>query len=148
MVGASGNAFTSRRHYSYERTLWWGSAVRGQVVKISSLLGQVVSVCLLQSHSFPGGSVVKNPPADAGDARGSGSVSGLGRSPGESGGQPTSVIFPGKSRGQRSPEGYIQSMGSQSQTRLSDRVYTHTLLSHKIVTHKCLVMAGFGHCRL
>ena len=29
---------------------------------------------------FPGGSVVKNPPASAGDA---GSISGLGRSPGE-----------------------------------------------------------------
>ena len=29
---------------------------------------------------FPGGSVVKNPPANAGDA---GSISGLGRSPGE-----------------------------------------------------------------
>ena len=32
---------------------------------------------------FPGGSVVKNPPADAGDTRDVGSVSGSGRSPGE-----------------------------------------------------------------
>ena len=34
---------------------------------------------------FPGGSVVKNPPANAGDA---GSVSGLGRSSGEGNGNP------------------------------------------------------------
>ena len=32
---------------------------------------------------FPGGSVVKNPPANAGDAGDMVSVSGLGRSPGE-----------------------------------------------------------------
>ena len=32
---------------------------------------------------FPGGSVVKNPPADAGDTRDVGSVSGSGRSPRE-----------------------------------------------------------------
>ena len=32
---------------------------------------------------FPGGSVVKNPPANAGDLRDAGSISGLGRSPGE-----------------------------------------------------------------
>ena len=30
----------------------------------------------------PGGSVVKNPPANAGDARDAGSIPGLGRSPG------------------------------------------------------------------
>ena len=36
-------------------------------------------------RGFPGGSVVKNPPANAGDA---GSVPGLGRSPGEGNGNP------------------------------------------------------------
>ena len=52
----------------------------------------------------PGGSVVKNPPADAGDVV---SVPGLGRSPG--GGnewQPIPVFFLGKSHGQRSLVGY------------------------------------------
>ena len=34
---------------------------------------------------FPGGSVVKNPPANAGDT---GSIPGLGRSPGEGNGNP------------------------------------------------------------
>ena len=37
---------------------------------------------------FPGDSVVKNLPANAGDIRDLGSVSGLGRSPGEGNGNP------------------------------------------------------------
>ena len=52
---------------------------------------------------FPGDSVVKNPPANAGDT---GSIPGLGRSPGEGKGNPTPVFFPGKSHGQRSLVGY------------------------------------------
>ena len=52
---------------------------------------------------FSGGSVVKNPPANAGD---SGSISGSRRSPGEGNGQPTPEFLPGKSHGQRSLVGY------------------------------------------
>ena len=37
---------------------------------------------------FPGGTVVKNPPANAGDARDTGSIPGLGRSPGGGPGNP------------------------------------------------------------
>ena len=37
---------------------------------------------------FPGGSVVKNPPANAGDAEDSVSISGSGRSPGGGNGNP------------------------------------------------------------
>ena len=37
---------------------------------------------------FPGGSVVKNPPANAGDTRDAGSVSGSGRSPAGGHGNP------------------------------------------------------------
>ena len=37
---------------------------------------------------FPGGSVVKNPPANAGDAGDSVSISGLGRAPGGGNGNP------------------------------------------------------------
>ena len=40
---------------------------------------------LSQPWGFPGGSVVKNPPANAGDV---GSIPGLGRSPGERNGKP------------------------------------------------------------
>ena len=37
---------------------------------------------------FPGGTVVKNPPASAGDARDACLIPGLGRSPGEGNGNP------------------------------------------------------------
>ena len=41
------------------------------------------------SWGFPGGSVVKNPPANAGDA---GSIPGSGRSPGEGNGNHSSIL--------------------------------------------------------
>ena len=50
--------------------------------------------------------VVKNPPANAGDLRDVGSISGLGRSSGGRNGKPTPVFWPGKSHGQRSLVGY------------------------------------------
>ena len=54
---------------------------------------------------FPGGSVIKNPPANAGDA---GLIPGLERSPGVGNGNPLQSVFhlPGKFRGQRSLVGY------------------------------------------
>ena len=39
-------------------------------------------------NSFPGGTVVKNPPANAGDTGDLGLIFGLGRSPGEGNGNP------------------------------------------------------------
>ena len=55
---------------------------------------------------FPGGAVVKNPPASAGDARDAGSLPGSGRSPGEGNGNPLQYCCLEKSPGQRSLEGY------------------------------------------
>ena len=52
---------------------------------------------------FPGGSAVKNPPANTGDVD---SIAGLGRSPWRRKWQPAPVFLPGKSQGQRSLEGY------------------------------------------
>ena len=52
---------------------------------------------------FPGGSVVKNLPANAGDAEW---IPGLGRSFGEGNGNPTPVFLPGTCHGQRSLAGY------------------------------------------
>ena len=49
---------------------------------------------------FPGGSVVKNPPTNAGDVRDSGSVPGSRRSPGGGQGSPL-VSLPGESHGER-----------------------------------------------
>ena len=53
--------------------------------------------------SFPGGLVVKNPPANAGDT---GSVAGLERYPGEGDGNPLPIFLPGESHGQRSLVSY------------------------------------------
>ena len=53
---------------------------------------------------FPGGSVVKNLPANAGDIRDAVSIPQLGRYPG--GGHPTHFSFPGEFHGQRSLAGY------------------------------------------
>ena len=44
----------------------------------------------INQRGFPGGSVIKNLPANAGDA---GSIPGLGRSPGEGNIQPTPVFY-------------------------------------------------------
>ena len=52
---------------------------------------------------FPGGSVVKNPPANAGDM---GLIPGWEKSPGEGNGNPLQYSCLGKSHGQRSLPGY------------------------------------------
>ena len=49
------------------------------------------------AYGFPGGSMVKNPPADAGDA---GLIPGWERTPGRKR-QPPRVFWPGESHGQR-----------------------------------------------
>ena len=52
-----------------------------------------------------GGAIVKNPPANAGDARDMGSIPGSGRSPRVQNGKPTLVFLSGKFHGQRSMVG-------------------------------------------
>ena len=67
--------------------------------------------------SFTGGSVVKNPPVNAGDV---GSIPGLGRSRGTGNGNLLQCILPEKSCGQEEPDG-LQLVGWQkSGTRLSN----------------------------
>ena len=56
-------------------------------------------------RSFPGGTVVKNLPASAEDARNTGSIPGSVRSLGGGNGNPL-VFLPGKVHGQRSLAGY------------------------------------------
>ena len=58
---------------------------------------------------FPGGSVIKNPPANAGDTGDEGSFPGLGKSPGRGHEpilEPTRVFLPGESHGWRKMTGY------------------------------------------
>ena len=55
------------------------------------MLLQVTHLCLIfneDQQGFPGGIVVENLPANAGDIRGTGSIPALGRSPGEGNGYP------------------------------------------------------------
>ena len=74
---------------------------------------------------IPGGTPVKSPPADAGDARDAGSNLGSGRSLGIGSGSPHQNSCLGHPWTEE--PGGLQSMGSQSQTRLSDRacMYAH-----------------------
>ena len=65
---------------------------------------------------FLGGSVVKNPPDNAGDADW---TPGLGRFPGGGSGNPTPVFLPGKFHGQRSLAGY-RPWGRKSHRLLRD----------------------------
>ena len=58
---------------------------------------------LYSGMGFPGHSVVKSPPANAGDA---GLICGSGISSGEGNGNPLQYSGPGKSHGQRSLMGY------------------------------------------
>ena len=67
---------------------------------------------------FPGGSVVKNSPASAGDA---GSIR-VGKMPWRRKWYPTPVLLPGESHGQKSLEGYSPGV-SKSRTRQS--MHTH-----------------------
>ena len=59
-----------------------------------------------EKMSLPGGSVVKNPPANAGDIRDTGSIPGLGRSPGGGHGNPLQYSCLENPHGQRSLVGY------------------------------------------
>ena len=69
--------------------------------------------------------VVKNPPANAGDAGGTCSIPGSGRPTWRRSWQPTPVFLPGESHGQRSQAGYSPSGVAQSWTHLK-RLSTHT----------------------
>ena len=77
---------------------------------------------------FPGGAVVKNPPASAGDATGAGSIPGLGRSPWTRKRQPTPVFLPGKFHEQSGTVvlGGLQSTGLQRVGHDWAYTYTHT----------------------
>ena len=77
---------------------------------------------LLKSYiDFSGSSVIKNPPANAGNV---GSIPGSRRSPGEGKWQPTAVFLPGKSHGQRSLMGYTP--WSRKESDMTERLSTHT----------------------
>ena len=73
---------------------------------------------------FPGVSVVKNPPADAGDVRDVGSILGSGRSPGEGSGNLLQYSFLKNSMDRGAWRATV--LGITSQTRLSDWARRHS----------------------
>ena len=83
---------------------------------MGSVLEIPVSTIPQDSKGFPGGSDSKESACNAGDL---GLILGSGRSPGEGKGYSLQYSFQENPQGQRSLAGSIQSMVSQSQTRLS-----------------------------
>ena len=86
---------------------------------------EIYLILLRSSLGFPGGSVVKNPPANAGDTRDVGSIPGSGRSLGEENGRPLqySCLKNPKDRG--AWRAAVQRV-AKSQTQLSNCSHTHT----------------------
>ena len=80
----------------------WGRT-ESETTEATSQQRLIIYPKCLQSKGFPGGTVMKNPSASAGDA---GSILGLGRSPGGGNGNPLQYSCLGKSHGQRSLAGY------------------------------------------
>ena len=79
-------------------------------------------MCLPYIHmGFPGRSVVKNPPANAGDV---GSIPGLGRSPGEGNGNPVQYACLGNPMDRGAWQAIVHE-GCKSQIRLSDQTTTY-----------------------
>ena len=68
---------------------------------------------------FPGGSVVKNPPVNAGDARDAGSIPGSGRSPRKGNGNPLQYSCLGNSMDRGAWWAIVHGV-SESQIQLSD----------------------------
>ena len=73
----------------------------------------------VQTSGFPGGTVVKNPPANAVDARDVGSIHGLGRSPGEGNGNSIQYSFLKKTIDRGAWRATVHGV-AKSQTRLRD----------------------------
>ena len=70
-------------------------------------------------RGFPGGAVVKTPPANIGDVRDTGLIPGLGRSPGEGNSSP---LLPGESHGLESLTG--RSPGCRKQSHTAEQMST------------------------
>ena len=75
-----------------------------------------------ESRCFPGGSVVKNPPKNAGDL---GSILGLGRSPGGGNGNPLQYSCPENPTKRGTWRATVLRV-AKSQTQLSDYITTTT----------------------
>ena len=78
--------------------------------------------------------MVKNPPANAGDAGDLGSVLGSGRSPGKGKWQPTPEFLPRKFCGQRIPVGYCPWSCKESDTTNQLSIHKNYLGYEKVIS--------------
>ena len=81
---------------------------------------------------FPGSTVLKNPPANAGDAREAGLIPGSGKSPGGGHGNPLQYSCLENPHGQRSLVGYSPWGCKESDT--TEQLSTHTPLHNQHIT--------------
>ena len=112
-----GNLSTKQTELQKQKTNLWLLGVEGRIGGINWEIGIDIDTLLYIKWGFPGNCGM---PANAGDMD---SISGSGRYPGEENGNlfqyscmENPVFLSGKSHGQWSLVGYIQSMGSQNQT--------------------------------
>ena len=88
---------------------------------------------IIVQWGFPGGTVGKNLPTSAGDARDMGLISGWERSTGEGNGNPPKYSCLGKSHGQRSLVGY--SPWGCKESNMTEHTHTHIHTYTIIVQH-------------
>ena len=84
-----------------------------------------IYIYLFEATGFPGGSVVKNLPANAGDIGDMGSIPRVGEIPWSRKWHPTLVIFSEKFHGQRILAGYSSGDGKESDMTEWQRRHTH-----------------------
>ena len=98
----------------------------------------------IQPTGFPGGAVVKNPPANAGDPRDVGLIPGSGRSPGEGNGYPLQHSCLGNPMDRRtSLVGY--SPWGCKELDTNERMHTHTH-THPTHIYRYMSRAEWGFC--
>ena len=100
----------------------------------------------LQKPQFPGGSVVKNPPANAGLTGGVGSSPWLGRSPGGGNGNPLQYSCLGNSMDRGSWRATVHGV-AKSQTQLSEWTFRQTT-DHQLCSEVTRMLNwGIGHLK-
>ena len=109
--------------------LSWGNkswSWKNSNLNVRALLAKIEDHLLYSLLWFPGGSLVRNLPASAGETGDVGSIPGLGRSPGGGNGNPVQCSCLEKSHGQRSLVGY----GPQGHRESAVMEHTYTNKTH------------------
>ena len=118
-----------RRHHT--QSLWTQSNVELESVNVVSLA--FVCVYSFLGGGFSGGSVIKNPPAEA---EGTSLIPGLGRSPGEGNGNPLQYSCLGNPMDRGAWWATVHRV-TKNQTRLN--IHTHNILLYECST-TCLLL--------